>query len=202
MEFSPANLDDFIQQFAVTLARIHRVENITPALDFLPERMRIYPNAFRRPTTLDDSLDEGRIRATLEEARSLLPLNRPVLLHGDYWLGNLLWKEEQLVGVIDWEDAVRGDPLADLAYSRLEILWAFGTDAMHEFTRQYRSLMPHVDYTHLPYWDLRAALRPVFQIANWAAGWHEFGRSDVTEHTMREGHRQFIMQAFDKLSAL
>jgi aminoglycoside phosphotransferase (APT) family kinase protein len=119
-------------------------------------------------------------------------LNPPVLLHGDYWPGNLLWKNGQLVAVIDWEDAAIGNPLADIANSRLEILWAFGNDAMERFTRLYQS-MASVNFTHLPYWDLCAALRPASKIAKW-------GLDAMTEKTMRERHKWFITQGFEKLS--
>ncbi|MBE0338234.1 hypothetical protein [Paenibacillus sp. 23TSA30-6] len=51
-------------------------------------------------------------------------------------------------------------PLADLANGRLEMLWAFGIDAMNDFTREYKTVMPAVDFTNLPYWDFYAALRP------------------------------------------
>ena len=30
-------------------------------------------------------------------------VNRPVLLHGDFWPGNILWRDGRLVAVIDWE---------------------------------------------------------------------------------------------------
>jgi hypothetical protein len=53
--------------------------------------------------------------------------------------------------------------------------------------------MTTIDFTNLPYWDLCAALRPASKIAEWAA-------NDTTEKTMREGHRLFITQAFEKLS--
>lgn len=42
-------------------------------------------------------------------------------------------------------------------------------------------------------WDLCAALRPAFKIAEWAA-------DESAEKTMRERHRWFITQAFEKLS--
>jgi aminoglycoside phosphotransferase (APT) family kinase protein len=114
------------------------------------------------------------------------------LLHGDFWPGNVLWKDGQLVGIIDWEDAALGDPLADVANSRLEMLWAFGIDAMQSFTRQYQA-MTTIDFINLPFWDLCAALRPAAKFAEWAA-------DDATEKTMRERHRWFIAQAFKKLS--
>jgi aminoglycoside phosphotransferase (APT) family kinase protein len=36
--------------------------------------------------------------------------------------------------VLDWEDAAIGDPLADVANVRLELLWARGIEAMEPFT--------------------------------------------------------------------
>ncbi len=96
------------------------------------------------------------------------------------------------MAVIDWEDAAFGDPLADLANTRLEMLWAFGIDAMHSFTRQYQSMIA-IDFTNLPYWDLCAALWPVHQIARW-------GLDETTERTMRERHRWFVSRAFEKVA--
>ena len=51
--------------------------------------------------------------------------------------------------MIDWEDAAIGDPLADLANARLEILWAYGWDAMTTFTARYLARCS-VDVTALP----------------------------------------------------
>lgn len=45
-----------------------------------------------------------------------------------------MWRDGQLAAVIDWEDAQLGDPLADVANARLEILWAFGIEAMLRFS--------------------------------------------------------------------
>jgi len=82
---------------------------------------------------------EGHIRDALEAVWPLPQRNTSVLLHGDFWPDNSLWKDGQLVAVIDWEDAALGDPLADVANSRLEILWAFGIDTMRNFTHQHQS---------------------------------------------------------------
>ena len=99
-------------------------------------------------------------------------INAPVLLHGDYWPGNILWRDEQLAAVIDWEDARLGDPLIDLAISRLDLLWIFGSEAMNSFTQDYLTGMA-IDTRDLPYWDLCAALRLVrlagANLAEWAA---------------------------------
>lgn len=192
-EFAPSNLADLILQMARHLSGIHKIDCSTFDLSFLPEQAEIYAEKFsERPVKVDESLAEGLIRDVLEPAWPLPQHNRSVLLHGDYWPGNILWKDGKLVGIIDWEDAQLGDPLADLANSRLEILWAFGIDAMRGFTRHYAS-MAKIDLANLPYWDLCAALRPAFKIAEWAA-------DGVVEQKMREQHRLFVAHAFERLS--
>ena len=40
---------------------------------------------------------------------------RPTLVHGDYHYGNMLFREGEVVGVLDWEIAQIGQPLLDLA---------------------------------------------------------------------------------------
>ncbi len=93
-------------------------------------------------------------------------VNRPALLHGDIWPGNVLWRDGQPVAIIDWEDAARGDPLADVANSRLEVVWARGAQAMRAFTNAYRSAMD-LDYRPLPRWDLQVARRQAAAIGGW-----------------------------------
>lgn len=189
---APANLSDLLLQMATHLASIHALDGASPELAFLPRiEARYTARLNERPAALDEALDEARIRATLSAVWPLSQRNRSALLHGDFWPGNLLWRDGRLVAVIDWEDAALGDPLADLANTRLEILWAFGVDAMQEFTRRYQALAA-LDLANLPCWDLCAALKPIAAIAAWT--------DDLTtQQTMRAGLRSFIDQAFEQL---
>src|SRR5690606_29645886 len=150
-EFAPADALDFCGQLARHLSVIHRVDISGAAWSFLPQTGK---GLGERPALLDESLGEGRIRDVLGGGWLLPARNQPVLLHGDYWPGNVLALGGQVVAVIDWEDMARGDPLIDLANSRIEVLWAYGVEAMAHYTAVYRALMPDVDVTHLPYWDL------------------------------------------------
>lgn len=115
-----------------------------------------------------------------------------MLLHGDFWPGNTLWRDGGLAAVIDWEDAGYGDPLADLANGRLEIAMLLGVAAMREFTRHYRALMGSLDYAALPVWDLCAALRPAGKMASW-------GLDPAALGSMRRRHREFTRQALAAL---
>lgn len=202
-EFAPTNLADYLLQLAAPLAKIHSVDCADLDLSFLPRKANRCPELCRSgPSAHDESLDEGRIRHTLESIFPLPQRNPSVLLHGDFWPGNVLWQADKLVAVIDWEDATLGDALIDFAISRLDIALIFGIDAMNCFTQHYKSLMS-LDYTNLSYWDLCAALRFVrladSNLAEWAAFFRPFGRHDITEQTLREGYQFFITQAFEEL---
>lgn len=192
-EDAPVHLPDLTRQLATQLARIHTLSAAAVDLSFLPQQENRVAQILRdRPAALDATFDEGRIRAILDSLWPLPARNQAVLLHGDFWPGNILWQTGRLAAIIDWEDAAVGDPLADLANSRLEFLWAYGRAAMRQFTRQYQALAP-LDVSHLPYWDLYAALRPITKIATW-------GLDSPTEKRMRAGLKWFISQALNILS--
>lgn len=189
-ETDPRDVESFLRQMAVHLAAVHRVDIARWDLSFLPCLGSGWGSP---PAILDESLAEGEIRAALKSRWPLAHMNGAVLLHGDYWPGNLLWREDQLVGVVDWEDAAVGDPLADVANSRLELLWALGSDAMHRFTLHYRASMAALNFSNLAYWDLCAALRPASKLSTW-------GLDAEVEVSMRSAHRRFIEQALAALA--
>ncbi|HYI01996.1 aminoglycoside phosphotransferase family protein [Hyalangium sp.] len=90
-------------------------------------------------------LEEGVTSTELEALRHLLeqreagqePRLTGSVLHGDFWPGNILWQEDRIAAVIDWEDAAVGDPLSDLACSRVELMCAYGEAAMEAFTAHF-----------------------------------------------------------------
>ena len=192
-DFAPDDPTELVVQMADHLARIHRIDAAQHDLAFLPHMTEQFMRRLRtRPATLDDSLSEGRIRDALELVWPHPPRNADVLLHGDYWPGNILWKNGTLAAVIDWEDAARGDPLGDLANARLELLFFYGPDAPDEFTRRYLAIS-RIDTTDLPYWDLAVALRPIAPFATMFP-------DEPTATTMRRRHAWFVEQAFAALA--
>lgn len=191
-EFALSHVPDLTLQLATYLSKIHAIEDAKVDVSFLPRQEKRCTEMLReRPEHVDESFREGAIRNVLEAAWPFPQLNKSVLLHGDLWPGNALWNDGQLVAVIDWEDAQVGDPLGDIANSRLEILWAFGIEAMRCFTHQYQA-MTNIDFSNLPYWDLFAALRPIAKLAAWCI-------DECIEETMRERHQWFVAQAFENM---
>lgn len=90
----------------------------------------------------------------------------PRLLHGDFWMGNLLWREGRLAGLLDWEDACLGDPMAELAAARCDLHSRFGVHAADDLAKAYAALAP-VDRARLAWWDL---YMPTAQL-NFMDGW-------------------------------
>jgi aminoglycoside phosphotransferase (APT) family kinase protein len=200
-DLAPSDLSDYILQLATYLAAIHRVGGSDPAISFLPQRPSHVAGMPEEALAAAGSASERQYaRSILESGIPPEELNSSVLLHGDYWPGNVLWRDGRLVAVVDWEDTEIGDPLADVAISRLDMLWAFDIEAMNDFTLQYES-KTSIDFRHLPYWDLRAALRVPPTLGEWATVYPPFGRKDITEKTMREGVGLFVAQALEKLTA-
>ena len=201
-DFAPRDLDAHLRQMAGTLAAIHAVDADAAGLDFLPPQADSVASRLRRtPNGAGLGLSQDRIADALRAVWPLRSRNRPSLLHGDFWPGNVLWKQGKLAAVIDWEDARIGEPLSDLANARLELMWAFGWDAARRFTRMYQDAA-QVDAAHLPYWDLCAALGTASNFGAIADGWASAptpGRA-AGARELRVRHGQFADDALAQLA--
>jgi aminoglycoside phosphotransferase (APT) family kinase protein len=82
--------------------------------------------------TVDESLRPGdqqlhdRLADRMPEA---LP---PVIVHGDYRLGNVLFRGDTLTAIIDWEIWTVGDPRLDLAWLLMYADYAFAPPKTHD----------------------------------------------------------------------
>ncbi|MFD0590346.1 phosphotransferase family protein [Paenibacillus sp. GCM10027627] len=190
VELSPSDSLNFAKRMAAGLAAVHRIPYPNEEINFLPSKGTEIANKLAGPPEkIDESLNEDLIRQALGTSDwLLLSPNSVGLLHGDYWPGNLLWENGELSAILDWEDAAVGDPVSDVGNARLEVLWAYGEEAMDAFTQEYARQMPSVSLDQLPYWDLCAALRPASQLSNW-------GLAPEIEARMRGLHRRFVERA-------
>jgi aminoglycoside phosphotransferase (APT) family kinase protein len=194
VDLSGAEPDGHISQLASELANIHSLDLSALDVAFLPPIERRYAGIPVEETESGRGLlDESPIQMALAPVWPPMQRNPSVLLHGDFWPGNALWRDGRLAGVIDWEDAAVGDPLADLANSRLEMLWAFGPDAMRQFTGEYLAIQ-ETDIAQLPYWDLAVALLKARSMGGW-------GLDPEVERSMRVGLDRFVAQATTALAA-
>lgn len=129
---------------AIQAANLHSM-NIESAASWIRKKD---PGSFMGKAEPNLSSEEQMARAFVDNHWPIPSCNLPALVHGDFWPGNLLWNNGELVAVIDWESAGISDPLLDLAITRLDLLWLFGNDAMEQFINIYRSMSP-IDLSNL-----------------------------------------------------
>ena len=183
---SAADFPALPERLARILFQIHTCGLDAQELAFLPKlRDRLLQ------TIQDAEADEFGLRKTLTVARPKLRFNQPTLLHGDFWLGNLLWRGGDLAAIIDWEDAMFGDPLADLGKSRLELLWSLGEAAMLRYTECYLRLNPNLDAAALPFWELYGASR--------LAHFESFAPDAAAAERMHAQYEAFVAAALARL---
>lgn len=84
---------------------------------YLPRQVDRWTDQWHRAKDEDDPAIDA-LSKNLADA--IPPSGPPTIVHGDYRLGNVMFDGTAIVGVLDWEMATVGDPLADLGYT---LLW-------------------------------------------------------------------------------
>jgi len=123
-------------QLGGILASIHRIDREKHRLTFLAE-----PPAGEPPAKAELDRFEQIFRAiapdphpTFEIAfrwlrARLPPVDRRVVVHGDFRIGNVIFGPDGVRAVLDWELAHIGDPMEDLGWICVRS-WRFGNDAL------------------------------------------------------------------------
>ena len=177
---------DAVVRMAEVLARLHGLDPSTLSLPSLPPRVDPIPELLRYLPTF------------LEPQRQALAARRrdyagpAVLLHGDFWSGNIIWDGTSIAAVIDWEDTALGDPCSELAQARLELAWRWGDEATQRFTEHYLDAITiDIDQAGLPLWELYVAATGDAFMEHWGLPADEEARMrEVTKAFMREAVRR------------
>lgn len=168
-DVAEAHVPAALRQMARFLAELHAIDPLQPPLADLH---RLPPAHVALADQLPATPTGESVRRALDRWPPDGPANLPVLLHGDYWPGNVLWgRGGDLLAVIDWEDACLGDPLADLAAARCELLCRFGHEAMEDFTEHYLSSTPSPRVGPPPHalsaWEVYVSATALESMADW-----------------------------------
>ena len=89
-----------------------------------------------------------------------------MLLHGDFWPGNILWKNNKIVGIVDWEYAAIGDPFSDLAVTSLDLRYSFGVQGMKKLLEIYSDYLP-IDRFRYSLWLIYVASSTLYFMDEW-----------------------------------
>jgi aminoglycoside phosphotransferase (APT) family kinase protein len=196
----PANEESWIDQLAAGVASIHEID-----MAGLPSD---YPRAAKPVQLVDARLGhwaptilEDLWREVAEALRSDAPRvtsNGLVLTHHDFWFGNTLWSDdERLTGIVDWDDAQIDDPAFDVGYACLDAQLTLGGDAADRLLTRYEQRRGRLQA--LPFWKLLSILPAFRWLDEWAAGYREVGRSEITNDLARERFSAFVRAALRAL---
>jgi aminoglycoside phosphotransferase (APT) family kinase protein len=109
-----------------------------------------------------------------------------------------MWDHGRLVAVIDWEDACLGDPMADMATARVELLCQYGDDAMQQFTDRYLDMatqvIPTLRLEPLVAWDLYVSASALATMGDW-------GLEPAAEARRRQMTEGFLDRTASELAA-
>ena len=175
-----------IEKMATQLLAIHELATDTlpklpPRFDPIPELLDFLPN----------DPDWSDLRSKLSLLGSAPFGGEGVLLHGDYWPSNVIWRHDEIAGVIDWEDAAIGDPLSDVACACLELRYIYGEPGSAAFRRSYAARRP-IDPFRFALWQAYVAAA-----GNQSMG--EWGLAPKRVEAMRKTALASIREAADVL---
>lgn len=166
---SPSDPQGWARALAKTLAQIHSIPCNVTERNFLlnadleatwflrsgtvPNYMRAHHQGVAVWQMVDDLFPRIRKR-------------KPALVHIDYWPGNVLWDENGITAVVDWEEAAFGDPAIDVAYCRMNMVLGGMAEAAEDFLHTYEAETGQ-QVTNLGFWELAAAARPMMDPEDW-----------------------------------
>jgi aminoglycoside phosphotransferase (APT) family kinase protein len=132
----------------------------------------------------------------LDRVSPFVDRGSPALVHGDFWMGNVIWRGGRVSGVVDWNKACVGPRGYDVGHARLDLALVWGSDAAERFTAAYtRHAGPVPD---LPVWDLVCTAGPMWA-EWWLRGYHALGRSDIALDQIRTRMSAWIARALDQV---
>ena len=122
-------------QLAEILAGIHRIPITRERFDFLPRRSQNGSSALGELFFYENILRQyaPEPHPALELAIRWLKKRAPrstyqTVVHGDYRLGNVIFTQDGVRSILDWELSHIGDPMEDVGYISVQA-WRFGNDA-------------------------------------------------------------------------
>lgn len=147
----PSRLDHWLQHLAAELAAIHQCR----ADMAFPWRYRSWVDDARLRVPTSTRVPE-KWRRVIDLWRAGAPVHAPVLIHRDFHPANVLWRDNAIVGVVDWPNACLGPAALDVAHCSYNLALMHGVDAVVAFRAAYQRAMP----THQQdvYWDANSLL--------------------------------------------
>ena len=121
----------------------------------------------------------------------------PVLVHLDYWHGNVLWRHGRISAVLDWDFAGYGDPGIDVAYFRMNMHLRGIKEAADCFLKAYERQSGEA-VKNLGFRELAAAAQPLPSPIRWIPMSKDMGGAQITDERAIAQYEEFVAGALQR----
>jgi aminoglycoside phosphotransferase (APT) family kinase protein len=148
VELTPDDPDDWVNQIASMLVRIHHAPIEAPIAESWLNRERlVVPEWSSDPDLWRDAF-------SLMEERP--PVSPSCFIHHDYQQFNLLWRCGKISSVVDWVWGSSGSSTIDVAHARLNLSVLYSSELAQRFLDLYESMSGQVVER---WWDVEGLLK-------------------------------------------
>lgn len=174
----PDNEQEWLEGLAAVLVKIHSHEAASFRWEYFSYNQAL---SLERPDWSD--YPEEWLRA-FSIARGAPPSAESCFLHRDFHPANILWKGQEVSGVVDWVNACRGPAGVDVGHCRLNLAQLYGIETADRFLEAY---MRHADrFIYRAYWDILALTDILDGPPLVYPGWETFGMTGLTDGLIRQ----------------
>jgi len=201
---APRDQTRWVTELAQALGKIHAAPLTEDELSLITDQRDDLVRLLERDEPPTFLTEQPRGAEVWQAMRRLWPSIEPVtptIVHGDFWPGNTLWLRGKLSAVVDWEQALRGDPAQDVACCRQDLAVLLGPDAAETFLRAYEAFSGRT-LRQLAFWDLYMITWSIGQLDGWLKGYHDLGRTDLSITEAPARLSWFIDDALARAAAL
>ena len=188
----PTDMPNWVKGLAESVAQIHRVE----ASGFRWKYRRY--NEGPRLSVPVWSSQQAAWKKAIAIVEGPAPSYRECFIHRDYHPSNVLWKNQNVSGVVDWVNGCRGPAGIDVAWCRHNLANLHSVAVADDFLRAYVSAAGR-EFEYDPHWDLMTVVELLPGPPAMYDGWRAAGVSAINNATMRERVDAYIASVVARL---
>lgn len=185
------DLVDWSEQLVGAVSKVHSTPVTPKVKKLLPSLYTGFDRLFSRDEPTDNIAKHPLGRDLWQACKDLWPSvskTEEYLVHADYWPGNTLWKDDQLVAIVDWEEPRMGEPTWDIAVI-VQDAACFGMDIEDAVISQHRRISGRNLHDY-DFWRMTVALSEMPDPGVWVDGYRALGGSPLTAKNVRDYHNE------------
>jgi aminoglycoside phosphotransferase (APT) family kinase protein len=190
---NPPDTQEWSAQIADALAKVHDLPISPHFRSIFPPVYGRYERVFNRPQPSDRIAKHPlgtRLWQTMKQMWPDVDKSEDSLLHGDFWAGNIVWRDGELAAIVDWEEPRFGVPAYDVALLVQDATF-FGLDVEDAILEQYQRVSGRT-LTDFTFWKMIRLLDAMPDPGAWSTDFIAMGRGQITSDEVRTNHSDQI----------